>query len=306
MAVLGHGGGGGATIMPMPNHVIVSTLGWSRRPLEEAIAGIAGLDFGQVDLAVHEGWAHVNPSELVAGGPARVRQEAERIRELIRRHEMKRVAAFNVGLRADSPAEERRRLGAVCDLAAALEVPVITLGASPRGTPLEDEIARLQALLPEASGRGVTLTLETHTRQLTEHPAAAAQLCEALPGLGLTLDASHYHAGPNAGADYASVLPHVRHVHLRDAGADWERIQVPPGVGLVDFGQIVRQLHGVRYGGKFAIEYIDSIPIAPGPLPEQPARRAGAPGDIPSNIIRMRDIFVAAEREAGIVRAPAT
>ncbi len=39
----------------MPNHVIVSTLGWSRQPLEAAIAGIAALDFGQAELAVHEG-----------------------------------------------------------------------------------------------------------------------------------------------------------------------------------------------------------------------------------------------------------
>src|SRR4029079_15468561 len=54
----------------MPNHVVVSTLGWSKAALEDAYAAIAGLDFGQADLAVHEGWAHLNPSALADGGAA--------------------------------------------------------------------------------------------------------------------------------------------------------------------------------------------------------------------------------------------
>jgi sugar phosphate isomerase/epimerase len=117
-----------------------------------------------------------------------------------------------------------------------------------------------------------------------------------VPGLGLTLDASHYYAGPNQGADFSAVLPFVRHVHLRDAGADWAHIQVPAGSGRVDFGDIVRRLHALDYGGKFAIEYIDTIPVAAG---------EGEPADIPANVIRMRDVFVAAEKAAGIVRTPA-
>ena len=49
----------------MPNHVIVSSLGWSKQPLEDAIDAIGGLDFGQVDLAVQEGWAHLYPSAQI-------------------------------------------------------------------------------------------------------------------------------------------------------------------------------------------------------------------------------------------------
>ena len=121
----------------------------------------------------------------------------------------------------------------------------------------------------------------------------AVRLCEAEPGLGLTLDASHYYAGPNQGSDFSAVFPYVRHVHLRDAGADWEHLQVPAGAGRVDFRRIVEGLHAQGYKGKFAIEYIDSIPIV---------AEHGEPADVPSNILRMRDRFVAAERAAGIVR----
>jgi len=276
----------------MPNHIIVSTLGWSRQPLEAAMAGIAALDFGQADLAVHEGWAHLNPSELAAS-PAQVRRQAERIRGLVAQHQMKRVSAFNVGLGSGVLDEQERRLAAVCDLAAALEVPVVTIGAARRGTPFEDEVARLRTLVAVARSRGVQLAIETHTNQLTEWPETAVRLCQAVPGLALTLDASHFVAGPNQGADFSAVLPYVRHVHLRDAGSDWDHIQVPAGSGRVDFQQIVARLHALGYAGKFAIEYIDSIPVA---------ASAGEPVDIPSNIIRMRDVFLAAEHAAGIVR----
>ena len=278
----------------MPNHVIVSSLGWSRQPLEAAIDAIGALDMGQVDLAVCEGWAHLNPSALADAGPEGVRREADRIRTRIERNQMKRVSAFNVGLRADSREEQVRRLTGVCDLAQALEVPVITIGAARRGTPVEQEVARLKALLPVAAERGVQLTVETHTNQLAERPDVAVQLCEAVPGLGLTLDASHYYAGPNQGADFNAVYPYVRHVHLRDAGSDWEHIQVPAGTGNVPFREIVAKLHALGYAGKFAIEYMDSMPVA---------ASNGAPADIPANVLRMRDVFVAGERAEGIVRS---
>ncbi len=278
----------------MPNHVVVSTLGWSKHSLEDAYAAIAGLEFGQADLALHEGWAHIVPSSLADGGEPAVHREAQRIRELVTRLEMKRTAAGNVGLGTSDPAEQARRLGAVCDLAAALDVPVVTIGAAPSGTLEADEEARLRALVAVAAARGVTLTVETRRGQITELPDVAVRLCQAVPGLGLTLDASHYYAGPNAGADFSAVSPYVRHVHLRDAGDDREHIQVAAGSGRVDFGAIVRGLDAAGYSGKFAIEYIDSIPIV---------AAAGEPADVPANILRMRDRFVAEERQAGIVRA---
>ena len=281
----------------MPNHVIVSTLGWSKASLEEALAGIAALEFGQADLALHEGWAHLSPADLAAGGPARVQQEASRVRATVERLGMKRVSACNVGLGRVEAAEQRRRLEAVCDLAQALEVPVITIPAAPQGAPFEAEVGRLRELLPVAAGRGVQLTVETHVGCLTETPEVAVRLCQEAQGVALTLDPSHYYAGPNQGTDFSAVFPYVRHVHLRDAGKRREELQVPAGSGEVDWDALVRGLHDAGYEGKFAIEYIDSMPIvAPAGAP------AGAPADVPANILRMRDLFVGAERGAGIVR----
>ncbi|MGI8424562.1 MAG: sugar phosphate isomerase/epimerase family protein [Chloroflexota bacterium] len=275
----------------MPNHVIVSTLNWSENSLEKAVANVAALEFGQLDLALHEGRAHVNPSDLAAGGAERVEREASRLRDMITRLGMKRVSAFNVGLGECEPDEQARRLEAVCDLARALEVDVLTLMAGPWGSPLVREADRLRGLLPIARERGVQLTVQTHSKQVTAVADAVLRLCDLVPGLGLTLDASHLYAGPNKGEDFSALLPLVHLVHLRDATL--EQLQVPAGTGLVDFGALVTRLHQLGYAGKFAIKYVDCVPT-------DVASEGSA--DVSDNVRRMRDVFVAAEKAQGIVR----
>src|SRR5918996_3280269 len=161
----------------MPNHVIVGTLNWSENSLEKAVANVAALDFGQLDLALHEGWAHVNPSDL-AGSAERVAREADRVRDMIARRSMKRVSAFNVGLGQADLDEQKRRLAGVADLATALDVTVLTLMAGPWGSPLVQEAERLRQLLPIAREGGLQLTVQTHSKQVTAAVDAVVRLCE--------------------------------------------------------------------------------------------------------------------------------
>ena len=58
----------------LSQRIVCSTLGWSRRPLEDAVAGAAALEFAGIDLGAHEGWAHISPAALAAGGPVEVRR----------------------------------------------------------------------------------------------------------------------------------------------------------------------------------------------------------------------------------------
>jgi sugar phosphate isomerase/epimerase len=259
------------------------------------VAGIAALEFGQIDLALYQGWAHINPSDLADGGNERVQHEAERVTRLIEQHRMRGVSSVNVGLiRGESSVEEeRRRLVAVCALAIALGVPIVTIRGSKRGIPIEYEERRLATLYPVAAEQGLDLSLEMHNNEVPELPSIAVRLCEAVPGLGLTLDTSHLYGGPNQGADFSMVFPFVKHVHLRDAGSVKEQLQMPAGAGRVDFKMVVRGLASRGYAGKFAIEYVESMPMN---------AAAGEPVDVPSNIIRMRDLFLGVERELGIVR----
>ena len=61
--------------------IACSSLTFCNRPLAGAPRGVSDLGFRNVDLAVFEGWAHVQPSDLIAGydGVARmVRAELTR------------------------------------------------------------------------------------------------------------------------------------------------------------------------------------------------------------------------------------
>jgi len=246
-----------------------STLTFSRAPLPEAAGALARLGFTHVELAAVEGWAHVAPSRLVAD----FRAEAERVRAACAAAGLTPVG-INAGLGAtDDPAEQLGAAGAVFRLAAALGVPVVTLPAGPpgpsapgsqAGVDLRPAVARLRPLLEEAQRQAVTLAVETHIGSLTEQPDAAAALCRALPGLRLTLDASHFWAGPAQGNGWEAAVPFVAHVHLRDAGfGGWGEIQVWPGRGTVDWAGVSAALAAAAYRGAWVVEYIDTLPVTP-------------------------------------------
>lgn len=228
-----------------------STLLFTRRPLAEACQSIATLGFRYVDLAVHEGWAHVNPTSIA--------RDFER--------SLAAVQGALGPLQVVSCNASRHEPEATIRLAAALKAPVVTFPAAPPSAPWEEEVAALQRLVAVGKEAGVQVTVETHTDQLTEEPAAACRLCEEVPGLGLTLDPSHYLSGPHQGKEFGVVYPHVRHLHVRDAGrGGWPENMVEFGRGQVPWASVLAGLRGVGYDEGITIEYIDSV--FPGdPLP---------------------------------------
>ena len=98
----------------------------------------------------------------------------------------------------------------MCRLAKPLTVAVLTIPAAPLGTPFDDEVKRLSTLAGYAMREGLVLAVETHSKTLTADPAAAVALCKAVPGLGLTLDPSHYIQGPHYKATSTSSTPTSR------------------------------------------------------------------------------------------------
>ena len=237
-----------------------STLTFSRAPLAEALRGVAGLGFTAVELAALEGWAHVAPSRLLDDFPG----ELERVRQTLSASGLRPVA-INGGLGAAEAREVARRARALFRLALGLGVSVVTMPAGPAEAGLDAAADHLRPLVEEATRYGVVLSVETHMGAVTEEPAAAAALCRMLPGLRLTLDPSHYWAGPARGRGWEATLPYVAHVHLRDAGlGGWEEIQVWPGRGAVDFATVDSALRRTGYTGARAVEYIDSLPVTGG------------------------------------------
>ena len=88
------------------------------------------------------------------------------------------------------------------------------------------------------------------------------ELCQRAPGLGLTLDPSHYIAGQKEVKEFECLYPYIRHVRLRDTGRGPNQFQVRVGQGEVEYGRIVSQLARHRYDRLLTVDIRD-VPDAP-------------------------------------------
>jgi sugar phosphate isomerase/epimerase len=237
-------------------YVACSTLCFARYPLERALRIIGELEFSKLDVAIHEGGPHLRPSEVAQDVPL----AAQRIRI----GPSLSPAAFSVEIEADCAEQYQQQLRAVCRLARMSAVTTITIPAGPVGTDVEKEAKRLLPLQRLADTEGIVLTVATRIGTLTEDPEMCVRLCEGVPGLGLTLDPSHFLAGPHQGKPYEVVYPFVRHVHLRDTGRGPDQFQVRVGQGEIEYGRIIAQLsrHGYDRLLTVAIHDVADAPFA--------------------------------------------
>jgi sugar phosphate isomerase/epimerase len=235
-------------------YVACSTRCFARHSLEDTLRILAELRFNKFDVAIHEHGGQLKPSEVAA--------DVARAANRLRFGPGLTPAAFSVEIDAPDDEEYHRQFKAVCRLARVSTVPLITVPAAPAGTPLDAEVQRLTRLVGIADSEGVLLTVPTRVGTLTEDPDVCVTLCERVPNLGLTLDPSHYIAGPHKGGNYDQVFPYVRHVYLRDTGRGPNQFQVRVGQGEVEYGRIIAQLARQHYHRGLTVD-IHDVPDAP-------------------------------------------
>jgi sugar phosphate isomerase/epimerase len=235
-------------------YVACSTLCFARYSLDQALHTIIELGFGKADIAIHEQGPHLRPSQVAADVHAAM--------QLIRIGPGLAPAAFSVMIDAPDPAEFQKQFQAVCRLACLSTVPVISLPASPSGIGMDAEAERLTRLVQISEKEGVLLGICTEMGTVTEDPTAALELCRRVPGLGLTLDPSHYIAHQKEPRDFDMLYPYIRHVRLRDTGRGPNQFQVRVGQGEVEYGRIVSQLVRHRYDRLLTVDVRD-VPDSP-------------------------------------------
>jgi sugar phosphate isomerase/epimerase len=231
--------------------VACSTLCFSKEPLEAALRHIVELEFNKIDLAIVENSDHLRPSTAAENPEAALHR--------IRYGPSLTPASLDLNFGDADPKLVRKRFEAMCRLAKPLTVAVLTIPAAPLDTPFDDEVKRLSSLAEIAQREGLVLSVETHSETLTADPAQAVALCKAVPGLGLTLDPSHYINGPNQGANYDDVYPYVQNIHLRDTGRKPGDFQVRIGQGEIEYGRVVSLLERYGYDRALTVSILDSI-----------------------------------------------
>ena len=237
-------------------YVACSTLCFSRSSLEEALQTIREMQFSKADLAIHDTGPHFTPAEVEADGP--------KIAQRLKASNLQ-LAAFHVELACPDPELARKQLRAVCRLARVSTVPLLTVSAALLGADFDADTERLCSWTKIAESEGVMLTIETHSNTLTADPLGALELCRRIPGLGLTLDPSHYLTGPHGERNYDALFPYVRHVRLRDTGKKPEEFQVKVGQGELEYGRIISHLAKHHYDRALTVD-VRNVPDSPFPV----------------------------------------
>ena len=243
-------------------YVACSTNCFAKYPLEKALRTIHDLEFSKVDVVIDERGPHLKPSEVVAD----VAGAAQKLRI----GPGLSPAAFSVAIEATGEEDYHRQLHAICRLARLSLVPVLTISAGTIGGGMDAEVQRLGKLVKLTEKEGIVLTVSTQMGTLTETPEASVDLCQRVPGLGLTLDPSHFIAGPHQGKSFDIVFPYVRHVHLRDTGKAPNQFQVRVGQGEIEYGRIVSQLTRYHFERVLTVDIRD---IADAPFAMEPEVR---------------------------------
>jgi sugar phosphate isomerase/epimerase len=236
--------------------VACSTLCFAKLPLEETLRTIREMGFLKVDLAIHEMGPHLRPSEVVADAP--------RIAQKLRAANLQ-YAAFHLNF-GDIPSNEMKaQLQSICRLARVMAVPLVTVMPATRGSDFASEVARLRDWIQVVEAEGLILTVETHSDTLTACPKIAIELCKQVPGLGLTLDPSHYQIQADGGVNYDPLMGYVQHVRLRDSGSKPDQFQVRIGQGQIEYGRIITHLDRHRYDRGLSVDVRD-VPDNPFPI----------------------------------------
>lgn len=216
--------------------VAASTECFPELSLADAMGKLVDLEYTNVEIDIHENGNHMKPSQVAANLDGSIDACLE----------TQRMNLVALSLQFNSQGQRYfHEFNECCKLAKATKVVTVTIPSSELGTPFNEEVETLRKLVAIAESNGVRIAIKSQIGRLSEDPDTVMVLCDNVPGLGLTLDPSHYISGPHAGRDYGKLLKYVFHVHLRDSTK--EKLQVQIGQGVVEYGKLINQLRKSGY-----------------------------------------------------------
>ena len=222
--------------------VAASTECFHKLPLSQTIDQMVDLEFTSVEIDIHEGGNHLQPSEVAASLEATI--------DVCRQTHRADIISYSIQIDAEGT-EHYRQFSACCRLAKATKVVTLTVPSGELGTPFNQEVEHLQQLVAIAESEGVRVGIKSQVGRLSEDPNTVIVLCDNVAGLGVTLDPSHYICNPNGSKNFDRLLKYTYHVHLRDSTKT--ELQVRIGQGEVEYGRLVNMLRKAGYDRALAV-----------------------------------------------------
>jgi len=237
------------------------TWAFNHLPLAEAFGTIARLGFRCVDIGS-------GPNLNVASAIENPRRMAEAIKSDLAAYNL-RLADLYLMLPRISLADGDRRqreillFKSLMPFIVELGAPGVTLSPGIIHPPKERSankrtVAALQEMTAAGRRAGLRVSIEPHLDSMAETPAAALKLVKAVPELEITLDWAQMVYQNVAWEKILELLPHTRHIHLRQAAR--EQLQTPFEAGTIDLARVMADLKAADYQGVVCVEYLPPHP----------------------------------------------
>ena len=228
--------------------------------LPEALGTIARMGFRYVDIGSGTNLNAVRAAE-------RPQAVAREIRDDLDMFNL-RVADLYLMLPRISIDNEEKRQGelslyrALLPFATALGTPGITLSPG-LAHPAEDveaqdrTVAALREIVRLGKAAGLRVSIEPHLDSMAPTPEAALKILQQVSGLEITLDWAHMICQGIREKDILPLLPHTRHVQLRQAAR--RKLQTPFDKGSLNAESVLAALSEAGYQGVIGVEYMKTV-----------------------------------------------
>ncbi len=228
--------------------------------LEDAVGTIARLGFRALDLGTGP---HLDVDRAAASPEA----EAARIQRLLDQ--------FHLGLtdlylmlpytNSPDPAQRDAQLTLfehLIPFAVALGTPGVTISPGivqkdGQDHSLARAVPTLLRMVQAAEDTDLRISFEPHMDSVAQRPEQALLLLQAVPGLSVTLDYSHFLCQGIAQREIEPLLEHVAHVQIRQAKRNC--LQTAHEDGTLNIPQVLHDLHASGYRGALTVEYMTTF-----------------------------------------------
>lgn len=239
-----------------------SLLAYVNLDIESGLRQVKALGFKWVDLAFFQGWTAVGPSQVAEAGAW-----SEPIKAWLADLGLMAVAvhaSFGANLCALSEEEKAkvtRETEALAGLAAQCGAPLVNVQPGHQtedqslDEALEGAIGAMTELLEVCRRQGAALSFEAHTGSIGERPEQCLRILEAVPGLRLDYDPSHFVAQEIPFSETEDLLRYVAHVGIRNARPGDFNVPMEGDQVDYDLGWLIEQLKRREYEGALSVEY---------------------------------------------------
>jgi sugar phosphate isomerase/epimerase len=247
--------------MPVDERLCGCSFIHPHRTLREGLELVQKLGFSFSDIGVGGNNGHYNPV-LVAQSPIAFADEVQRETESLG-IALSECFTLNFGTPINTPDSNQRQntsrlFSGLCRFAQLAGCKSILLIPGPvhpqlgARVSLDLAVAALGNLVRIAGDCGVLLNIEADYESCANTPETADELCRRVPGLGLTLDYSHFIYQGIMQERVAILHQHARHVHVRQAAPG--RIVAEADDGVIDYALVIKQLEDMGYKGLYCVE----------------------------------------------------